>query len=351
MRRHKFNESKEIGTIILQMVCAILFCAFSYSYVYGYQSDVFADAQNTLSKGVTHYHKLTGAIIITFCLLLLQQTISRFTVTCGRLYGMTFVPSFLCLGFLSFYAAHPSASVIWLLVGIVISVIVIIFIRTGQGLTIAQKKSANLIVGPVIIGNVFILLLGMIVCAFIGDHSESLHNRLKAARLYKEKKYVESLSVGNQNSSDSILSLIHVKSLILTKGLGEHLFEYVPRKEYWPRHLRMKSHDYILCTYLIDKDLFSFVNYLERHNLIDTNLSKHYREALILFVRSHTNTSITYSDNVMDADFQDFMKLRHQLEASLDYKYRLHDVYGNTYWYYFFFTSSTAFTQSVSKEN
>ena len=49
------------GTTTVSVVCAIVFCLFSFLYLYAYQSDVMAVAQHQLSQGATSYNRFIGA--------------------------------------------------------------------------------------------------------------------------------------------------------------------------------------------------------------------------------------------------------------------------------------------------
>jgi hypothetical protein len=65
------------------------------------------------------------------------------------------------------------------------------------------------------------------------------------------------------------------------------------------------------------------------------NLPKHYKEALVLYNHTTSNPVIKYTNNVMEADFQDFQSLRRQYHNSNEQQYYTFHSYRKTYWYYY----------------
>ena len=46
------------STVVVKAACAIVFCLFSFVYLYFYQVDMLSVAQHILSGGVTRYDRL-----------------------------------------------------------------------------------------------------------------------------------------------------------------------------------------------------------------------------------------------------------------------------------------------------
>lgn len=101
--------------------------------------------------------------------------------------------------------------------------------------------------------------------------------------------------------------------------------------------------DYILCGYLIDKDLDGFVSALLSYygtpdslsqNVCDS-LPKHYREALTLYVHTRSNPAFVYHNSVMDMDFEDLQALEKQYPSFTERKIKVYDQYSGTYWWYY----------------
>jgi len=96
--------------------------------------------------------------------------------------------------------------------------------------------------------------------------------------------------------------------------------------------------DYILCGYLLDKNLDGFVNEVRRrYNLSSPSLPKHYREALTLYTHLRSNPILVFHNEVMDADYADFQKLVRKYSNAEERESHVRDSYGGTYWFYYFY--------------
>ena len=96
--------------------------------------------------------------------------------------------------------------------------------------------------------------------------------------------------------------------------------------------------DYILCGYLLDKDLDAFVDAIKRkYNIASPSLPKHYKEALTLYTHLRANPALVYHDEVMDADYADLQKLSRSYADMRVRESYVRDTYGDTYWYYYFY--------------
>lgn len=356
MSRRRYHHPSGNSTAIMRMACAILFCLFFATYLYFYQADTLAYAQHVWSGGATHYSRFWGCVTITLVLFLLQRAVGWITQAGDRMYAFSFFPSFLFLGILTDCAGKAAnceaLPVYWFWLGPLLSILLSVLYRYSGSLSVPERRIQHPWLNRFFIRNVLLMFLLFIMCAFIGDHSETLHYRLRAKQLYDKKNYQEVLEIGRKSEvNDSVLSDLRVMSLGQLGMLGDRLFEYPVYGNI--RHIRQKhsAKDIRLCSFLIDRNLPAFAANIGKYYKIDSSLPRHYREALVLYMRRYTNTSITYKDNVMDADFQDYLKLSRQMNSQQVSSTRLKKDYGNTYWYYFFFASSTALSQSVSSEN
>jgi hypothetical protein len=93
--------------------------------------------------------------------------------------------------------------------------------------------------------------------------------------------------------------------------------------------------DYLLCGYLLDKNIDAFVRNVGKYYKLNGHLPKHYREALTLYTHLRSNPIFVYKNNVMDADFQDYQDMERKNPDKVLRQNNLHDTYGNTYWYYY----------------
>ena len=95
--------------------------------------------------------------------------------------------------------------------------------------------------------------------------------------------------------------------------------------------------DYLLCAYLLDGDLDSFVKILPVYYQIDENLPRYYKEALVLYGRMHINPSVVFHDSVIEENFGDFQKLESQHKIEIERANYCRTMFGTTYWWYYFY--------------
>lgn len=96
------NLSYKRAVRILTGACGLLFSAFSFIYLYLFQGDVLGALHYSLSQGKTHYSPLAGAIIITLVLLIFRWGINGLLGLKGSVRSLSYFPSCLLLGVLTF---------------------------------------------------------------------------------------------------------------------------------------------------------------------------------------------------------------------------------------------------------
>jgi len=96
--------------------------------------------------------------------------------------------------------------------------------------------------------------------------------------------------------------------------------------------------DYILCGYLLDKDLDAFAReVVKKYNTTSTTLPKYYREALTLYTHIRSNPIVAYRNEVLNADYADFSALEKKYANAAERVSYVRDTYGDTYWFYYFY--------------
>ena len=99
-------------------------------------------------------------------------------------------------------------------------------------------------------------------------------------------------------------------------------------------------HDYLLCAYLLDRNLPAFNSLLKQTYMqSEERLPRYYREALLLSAQAHEDLladSTTWT--TQDAErFDDFLGVLQEVgEDSLD-AVASSCLFGDTYWHYYFF--------------
>ena len=93
--------------------------------------------------------------------------------------------------------------------------------------------------------------------------------------------------------------------------------------------------DYLLCGYLIDRQIDDFVKELGKYYHIDDSLPKHYREALTLYTHMRSRPLVVYHHAVMDEDYDNLMQLEKQYPDKSERRVKVEEQYRGTYWYYY----------------
>jgi len=372
------------STTLMKLVCAILFIVFTFCYLYYYQADILAVGQHVLSNGQTHYNRTIGAILITFVLYSLQLGVYALARLEKRTHAMTYFPSLLILAVIT--DVSPNIDIYftfgaWLWI---IPLVLIIYVLVVWGLRQLQPYEPETnsvgLFSKMIWVNVLTMTIMFIIVGLASNHNDVFHYRMHAERCLVNKDYYRALQTGKKSlATDSSLTMIRAYALAKEGKIGDELFQYpivggskvlfpdglttklmiYPESEMYKdmgARLRQKMSplsylqfiemhhkatkmgiDYLIIAYLLDRNLDAFVHMVGKYYKLEGSLPTHYREALILYTHLRSNPVMVYHNNVMDADFQDYLQLYHSESNNAIRKTKLRDTYGNTYWYYYQF--------------
>lgn len=372
---------------LLRIVCTFVFVLFAFFYLYFFQADLLTVMQHVLSKGQTHYNAFIGAVLITLVLLLIQLCVVNLCRRACVAWSVTFVPSALFLVALTDVHISPESKLLqfggWIYLLPVGLASFALLVWAGHITEISVSMSRIIRNGMCRLWVNLLVMLAIVisVCSF-GNNDKVYHDRVYVERCIIDGDYDKALSVLRRNVvADENLTMLTVYALSHSGGLPEHLFEfqlkggskammpngvdtkfemlpdsmfysylggwYVQRMstlryfDYQRRHKRLNvaATDYLLCAYLMDKNLDAFVRDVSKHYTINDSvpMPKHYKEALLMYTHLHANPSIVYGNNVMNADYQDFQNMEKKYSDPLERQTALRDTYGNTYWYYYFY--------------
>ena len=378
------RRNKNGSTLTIRVMCAIVFVVFSLAWLYCFQADVIAMTQHQLSGGLTHYNKVVGTLIITTLLLLLQLVVYGFTRLKKRTHALTYVPSMLVLSMLTDVSQQIASddgithTVSWWGVVLVIAVWLPVVFLARQFQEVEEDSSYSLVSRPMWI-NMLMMSVMMMGVAWLGNTDAVFHYRMQVEGLLAEGKFDKAAKVGRKSlESDQHLLMLRMYALARTGGLGDHLFEYPisgtsqdmlptngrtrmmlcpedslyrflgarPAEKMEPvRYLQLLLRrdavprktigDYLLCSYLIDRDLDRFAREIGRYYVIDDKLPKHYREALILYAHLRANPLFVYQNPVMEEDFGNLRDMEQQYPMLSERKGKVGEQYRSTYWYYY----------------
>ena len=370
------------GTKAIRLLCTILFIAFVFIYLLYYQADVLAVTQYILSDGHTQYNRKIGATLITVILYLLHLGVTSLFKDKQIGYPLTFFPSLLILAFITDVEItsdnHICFGVSGWLFGVLITIYgVLLWLFSQQkGLSESEGSKKNFFVRFAWLDFLMMFLMFFMV-GTISSHNDIFHYRVHMEQRLLNNDFKNALSIGKDAlQTDSSLTMLRIYALSKENHLGETLFELpltggsdamlphnnvrtyilpetliyhnlgvVLKQTMCPlkymmyiekHHLAKKiAGDYLLCGYLLDKDLDAFVDNISKYYNIKDSLPKHYREALILYTHLHSTPKIVYHSNVMDIDFQDFQNLNRIYPERTVRINAVRDTYGKTYWYYY----------------
>lgn len=377
----RYSESDiRNSTAVVRTVCAIVFCLFSFVYLYFMQADLMAMAQHVLSNGVTHYNRLVGAVLITLFLQIVQVAVAWLMRTHSRIHALTYLPSLLVLAVITDVSQRIDFGVKWgawpWIVPLVLVVWYAIVVFFRNLLTGVYGSSGQL--SQMMWPNTLILAAMFFIVGITGNTNAVFHYRMSAEACLLDKDYRGVLEVGRKSlETDSSLTMIRAYALAREGLLGEELFSYpvrgssddiaptrrgahcmlypndsiyrflgaIPRDsmrtmDYLKALLRSGQatpavKDYILCGYLIDRQLDAFVKALPAFYEINDSLPRHYREALTLYSHHRSKPSVVYHNSVMDTDFEDLQALERQYGTLAERKKAVGGQYSGTYWWYY----------------
>lgn len=371
------------GTALTKGVCAVLFLVFTFLYLYDYQADILAVTQHVLSKGVTHYDRTVGAVLITLVLWGIQLGVYALSRLQGFFHALTYLPSLLLLGILTDVTPnldHESYLGNWIWLFPLLMVVYAVVVWACRQLDVIQLQDSK----TSGIKQLWVSLLLMLVMCFttcaIGSNDALFHYRMRMESLMMARRYPAAAQVGlREEKTDSSLTFLRIWNLSKSHKLGDRLFEYplvgrsdamlpngtsvklmmMPETELYrdlgvvfvqkmrpidylvtlhkKRYATKTAHDWLLCAYLLDADLDGFVATLPIYYKVDSLLPKHYREALTLYNHLRNQPKVTYKEAVLEADYEDFTKLRRTYSDVRQRYSAVRDSYGKTYWFYYFY--------------
>lgn len=377
------NTNHSNSTVIVRVMCAIVFSVFTFLYLFFYQANVLAATQHVLSNGVTHYSRVVGAVLITTFLQLLQVGVYSLARLSHRTHSMTYFPSCLLLAFItdaSTGITGPFSIGAWAWAMPLLLCAFVCFVFFARAFQPYEPEMLNSgLFSRCSWINLLVLVVMFLFVGMVSNGNDIFHYRMNMEECFHDSDYTDALTIGDKSEvTDASLTMLRVYALSREKQLGERLFSYpvypsseallpsdvaesvmypadsiyrylgaVPKQQLKPMQylmtlrkyhkLKPVAYDYILCGYLLDKNLDAFVRALPSYYKIDERLPKHYREALTLYTHLRTNPVLIFHSSVMDTDFQDFTDLQSQYSDKTLRKNYVHDIYGNTYWFFYFY--------------
>lgn len=378
------NRKNQVFALRIWIVCGVLFAVFCYGFLYLMQADLMAAAQHVLSHGKTVYSPFWGAFIITLLLSALPFCIAYKAVVPTWAIALLYFPSCLCLALLTSFCFSGEGTCVlstdWLWGVPVLLFYALILKVLAQ---IPEAHSQKTIWGR-LWPNVLLLAVFFGTVGICSNTDSRLHYELKAAHYLQDEDYEQALSVGKQSLEVSRrLTAMRCYALSRTGQLGERLFDYpmlygscglLPSMSdsvglsAWPdafyRYMRARPSarledkatqffrqlaerrdtvvdeslaDYLLCAYLLDKNLDAFARTLSVYYAIDDSLPRSYKEALVLYTHVRMHPVLTYQNNVLQTNYSEYQAQRRKPVTTPERYKTCRRLYGTTYWFYYHF--------------
>lgn len=377
------DRVKSDSTATITVVCAIVFCTFTFSYLYFFQTGVLSVAQHVLSNGITHYEGMLGAIIITVVLMLLQLVVNACFKLRRYSHALTYFPSALLLAVLTSVSSDIDLEFsfgpwLWIFpLLLLIWIVIMIFMKNIQSYEPSSRN--NGIFSYPMFFNLSTMTVMLLLVGLTGNANSVFHYRADAEKALLDNDFDKALTYGIKSiETDPNLTMIRAYALARKGEMGEKLFTYsiagsssdlIPidnskvRFTIYPidsiyrslgakplPYITVKKYlnalllsgqatpivkDYILCGYLVDCDLDGFAKELPKYYRVDSTLPKHYKEALVLYTHKRTNPVVVYHDEVMDTDFDDFQNIGKDTSDPNEKALKIFDQYQHTYWWYY----------------
>ena len=349
----------------MRVLCAIVFCTFSFCYLYFYQADLMIVSQHLASRGQTHYVPLTGAVLITIALLLIQTGVYKLTRLYKRSHALTYLPSASVLVFITSLPSDVTDEIsigwrsLWFLFAIVLFFAVAFFLRRVQSIEPEVRWAG--ISSQLTWMNLSVLFLMLWGVCLLSNTDEMFHRQIRMERMIMEHDVEGAIEVGQQTQETSpSLALVRGYALTLRRQMGDRFFEVpVPkgssclipdrkgvRTLLLPREhvewVAQKGVDFQLTKLLLDRKLDAFAHLLRKYYDFSKPLPKHYREALMIYGYIFPHPFLTFKNEKLAREFTEFRKMakvdnsRSSATLGAEERQKLHQQYGKTYWYYYF---------------
>ena len=365
----------------IRIICALLFCAFSFLYIYMYQGELLALVQDHLAQGKTSNNAFVTALIITLLLQALQYLLNRGGKLHGRFEALSYLPSCVLLALVArFDETYAYLPMQWIVASLIAVAMYMLAVWVNRNtLQLRDTKFA-----PQLSSNLGVLVILFVFTGWYGSNTSTLQMELAAWKYTHSGKFDKVLQVGrHSNECNADLTALRNLALAKTGQLGDKLFSYpqpygsdgllmnrynVQTPTYgagayydclgghpyggesaaaFYKRVLLKSdaeayRDLYVAALLLDKDLESLVGFtIDREQPVESlsGMPKHYQEAWMIYNEQHPFAPVAFTpDSTITLRYQEYVASREQYAGEPKVMKELckHN-FGDTYWYYYDF--------------
>ena len=369
--------------IFVRSLCAIVFLIFSSSYLYFYQADLLAAKQHVLSGGITHYDKQIGTIVIVLVLFVLQFLVSAIVRVPLFIQAITYLPSLLTLAWLTDTELDHGGKVFspswqWLMPLLLVIFFLVVWLSRKLSVRMSWLTPRKYFVRIVWLNLLALFVLMALTCV-LSNNNPAFHYRLEMeAQLHRGNRESALELARKQNRLDEAETMLLAYALAQDGKLGEKFFEFpvsgtaatlIPdstdqltvvfpvKKIHQLTAIRPRGKadilkflkisaalnkkktpapDYLLCGYLLEKNIDSFAQNVAQYYALDEELPKHYREALTLYAHQIGHPVLAYQDSALASSYKRFDNIANAQKSSADGIIQGKKEFGDTYWWYYY---------------
>ena len=367
--------------IPIRILCALLFAAFAFLYIYLFQGEQLALIQDHLSQGQTTNNTLITSLLVTLLLMVLQHLLNRLFKLHGRYEVFSYLPS--CVVLAQITKVNEAFSYSWTQWGISLLVAFVLYLLIAwvDKNTIQLRNTKFL---QLLVPNLGFMAVMFVFTGWYGNNAPASSMELAAWKHTHSGAYEKVLAVGRK-SDDYNIRLTALRNLAMAKTgqLGDKLFAYPQpygsegllmsrynvqtpaygSKAYYQAlgatpyggeqaasfydRLMQKSdsahyRNLYVAALLLDKNLGDFASFTVAQALASDTLGvapSHYQEAWIIYNEKHPFTPITFvADSAVKQRYQAYLAL-HDMHAddAIVLRTLCRRQFGDTYWYYYDF--------------
>lgn len=372
---------------MVQIVCAVVFSIFSYTYLSFYQAPLLEVAYDLTATGKLQYDENIVAAIITFVLLLLTLWLNKFAKFTREWEALSYLPACTLLAFITnidrtIYAG-VSFSWSWVWIALVVSVVYLSASWVLQRVLFMRIKDITRATNRIMWRN--LLLLSMLFCftGFLSAEDENFKHEAILYQYLKRGDYDAAKRVAaNSLTVSQQLTAGRAHLLALRGELGDSLFVYpqyygidglLPTSQQTSpltaemvyAHLKVSPQngekilpfleraltvdtassavkDYYLSALLLDRRLEEFVDTLSAFYNVDdkASLPTHYKEALWIYGKISGDSTMQLKDTAMARKYSELLALELEHKDILVRSNYVRRFFGQTYWWYYLYADN-----------
>ena len=363
----------------IRIICASLFAAFSFLYIYMLQGELLALVQDHLAQGQTSNNTFVTALLVTSLLMVLQFILNKGGRLHGRYEAISYLPSCMLLPLLT--KVDNTFAYAWMQWGATLGVVAGIYVLAvwvdRNSLQTSDSKFLNLLVP-----NMGVMALMFVLSGWYGNDAPAQQMELAAWKYTHSERYDDVLGIG-RHSDECNADLTALRNLALAKTgqLGDRLFAYPQpyasaglmmnryniqtpsygAKAYYDalgahpyggesdinfyQRMMVKTDSAIyrelyLSALLLEKDLTTFVAQTAGQGI--TTAPQHYQEAWVIYNEQHPFTPVDLAiDSLVVQRYRKYLSLReaHADNPEMVMRSLCKRQLGDTYWYYYDFVN------------